>query len=56
MGRVEGVEWLALELGCSIDSLPTKYLGLPLEAKRRATYVWDEVEERLRKRLALWKR
>ena len=56
MGRVEGVERLALELGCSIGSLPTKYLGLPLGAKHRATYVWDEVEERLRKRLALWKR
>ena len=56
MGRVEGVERLALELGCSIGSLPTTYLGLPLKVKHRATYLWDEVEERLRKRLALWKR
>ena len=56
MGRIEGVERLALGLGCSIGSLPTKYLGLPLGAKHRATYMWDEVEERLRKRLALLKR
>ena len=56
MGRVEGVERLALELGCNIGSLPTKYLSLPLGAKHRATYVWDEVEERLRKRVALLKR
>ena len=36
--------------------LPTTYLGLPLEAKHNSTTVWDGVEERFRKRLALWKR
>ena len=55
MGRVDGVERLALELGCNIGSIPTDYLGLPLGTKHRANYVWDGVEERLRKRLALWK-
>ena len=53
VGRVER---LALELRCSIGSLPTNYLGLPLGTKHKASYLWDEVEERLRKRLALWKR
>ena len=42
MGRVDGVERLALELGCNIGSLPTNYLGLPLGTKHRANYVWDE--------------
>ena len=56
MGRVDGVERLALELGCNIGSLPTDYLGLPLGSKHKASYLWDGVEERLRKRLALWKR
>ena len=50
------MERLALELGCSIDSLPTEYLGLPLGGEHRVTYAWDGEEERLRKRLALWKR
>ena len=41
MGRVDGVERLALELGWNIGSLPTDYLGLPLGTKHRASYVWD---------------
>ncbi|RVW15738.1 putative ribonuclease H protein [Vitis vinifera] len=32
------------------------YLGLPLGAPNRASSVWDGVEERMRRRLALWKR
>ena len=56
VGRVDGVERLALELGCNIGSLPTDYLSPPLGSKHRASYMWDGVEERLRKRLALWKR
>ena len=36
--------------------MPTEYLGLPLGAKHKEARVWDGVEERFRKRLALWKR
>ena len=50
------MEKLAFELGCNIGSLPTEYLGLPLGAKFKAAKVWDGVEERFRRRLALWKR
>ena len=46
VGRVDDVEGLAFELGCNIGSLPIEYLGLPLG-------VWDGVEERFRRRLAL---
>ena len=49
IGRVEDMERLAFELGCNIGSLP-------LGAKHQAARVWDGVEERFRKRLALWKR
>ena len=56
VGRVENEEILAIELGCKIGYLPTEYLGLPLGAKRKASSVWDRVEERFRKRLANWKR
>ena len=57
MGRVENLEELAEELGCILGILPTTYLGLlPLGAKHNSTTIWDGVEERFRKRLALWKR
>ena len=52
---MENLEILALELGCDIGSLPTTYLGLPLEAKHNSQRVWDGKKERFRKRLVLWK-
>ena len=55
VGRVEGVEGLAHELGCSIGSLPTECLGLPLGVRHKTISLWDRVEERFLKRLALWK-
>ncbi|KAJ9701497.1 hypothetical protein PVL29_006726 [Vitis rotundifolia] len=56
VGRVENVEALASELGCKVGSIPSTYLGLPLGAPHKSVAVWDGVEERMRKRLALWKR
>ena len=51
IGHVVNVEELASELGCSVGSLPTSYLGLPLGANHKALGVWDSVEERFQKRL-----
>ena len=56
VGEVEEVEMMAAELGCRVGSSPTVYLGLPLGAPNKTSSVWDGVEERMRKRLALWKR
>ncbi|RVW71613.1 Transposon TX1 uncharacterized 149 kDa protein [Vitis vinifera] len=56
MGRVENAEVLASELGCKVGSLPSTYLGLPLGVPHKSVVAWDGVEERMRKRLALWKR
>ena len=56
VGRVDDVEGLAFEFGCNIGSLPTEYLGLPLGAKHKEARVWDGVEERFQRMLALWKR
>ena len=47
---------LALKVGCRTRTLPTTYLGLPLGMRHNATKVWDVVEEKFRKKLALWKR
>ena len=38
-----------------MGSLPSQYLGLPLEAPNKAHSMWDGVKERVRRRLALWK-
>ena len=56
MGRVNDIEDLALELGCKVGGLLSSYLGLPLGAPFKSEVVWDSVEERFRKRLAMWKR
>ncbi|WJZ96350.1 hypothetical protein VitviT2T_015043 [Vitis vinifera] len=56
VGEVEGVLDMAVEIGCKVGQLPTVYLRLPLEAPSRAFSVWDGVEEKMRRKLALWKR
>ena len=45
-----------MELGCKVGGLPSCYLGLPLGAPFKSVAVWDGVEERFQKRLAMWKR
>ncbi|RVW33526.1 Vesicle-associated membrane protein 727 [Vitis vinifera] len=56
VGCVVNAELLEAELGCKVGSLPSTYLGLPLGALHKSVKVWDGVEERMRKKLALWKR
>ena len=56
VGEVEEIEEMVVELGCRVGSLPTVYLGVPLGAYHKAPSMWDGVEERMRRRLALWKR
>ena len=53
---MHNIEDLALELGCKVAALPSCYLGLSLGPPFKSEVVWDGVEERLRKRLAMWKR
>ncbi|RVW69756.1 hypothetical protein CK203_061849 [Vitis vinifera] len=53
VGEVEEVDVMTVELGCRVGSLPSSYLGLPLRAPNKALSVWDGVEERVRRRLAL---
>ncbi|RVX05565.1 putative mitochondrial protein [Vitis vinifera] len=56
VGEVEDIEEMVVELGCKVGLLPTVYLGLPLGAHHKVVSMWDGVEERMRKRLAQWKR
>ena len=55
MGRVENVESLVREVGCTVGELPTTYMEIPFSANHKLESVWDGVKERYRKRLALWK-
>lgn len=45
VNEVPNLEELANLMGCSIGSLPTTYLGLPLGAKYKATEIWNGVIE-----------
>ena len=56
VGEVEEVNEMAVELGCRVGQLPAVCLGLPLGVPNKALSRWDEVEEKVRRRLALWKR
>ena len=56
IGEVEEVDEMTVELGCRVGQLPAVYLGLPLGAPNKAVSRWDGVEEKVRRRLALWKR
>ncbi|WKA08526.1 hypothetical protein VitviT2T_026242 [Vitis vinifera] len=55
VGRVLNIEGLALELGCKVGGFPSSYLGMPLGAAFNSLAVWNGVEERFRRRLAMWK-
>ena len=56
IGEVEEVDEMAVELRCRVGQLPAVYLRLPLGSPNKASSLWDGVEERVRRRLALWKR
>ena len=53
---MENVNQLVLELGCKVGTLPSTYLGLPLGSRQISMVVLDGVEEKLRRKLAMWKR
>ena len=53
VGNVVNLDDLALEVGCKTGTLPTTYLGLPLGMRHNATKVWDVVEKKFQKKLAL---
>jgi hypothetical protein len=56
MGHVPNVAVLAGYMGCRASSLPMSHLGLPLGARFKQKDVWNNVVEKMEKRLARWKR
>lgn len=56
MGEVPHIEELANSLCCNISSLLLHYLDLPLGATFKSKAIWDGVVEKMKKRLASWKK
>ncbi|WKA03180.1 hypothetical protein VitviT2T_021306 [Vitis vinifera] len=56
IGGVEEVDRVGAVFGCKVGNLPTNYLGLPLGASHKSCRVWDGVEERFKRKLAMWKK
>ena len=56
VGAVDNLDAMATELGCRFGHLPTTYLGLPLGAPHKFVVIWDSIEDKMHKRLALWKK
>ena len=56
VGSAVNMEVLVNEIGCKIGALPSSYLGIPLGAQHNSVAVWDVLEERFQRKLALWKR
>ena len=47
---------LAPILGCKVESIAIKYLGLPLGAQFKSTAIWTSILERMEKRLTGWRK
>ncbi|KAK3231468.1 hypothetical protein Dsin_003349 [Dipteronia sinensis] len=52
----DGTENWAAIVKCAKASLPISYLGLPLGGRQCLTLFWAELVQRIRNRMALWKR
>ncbi|XP_058185619.1 uncharacterized protein LOC131302843 [Rhododendron vialii] len=46
---------MANRMGCRVDKLPLKYLGLPLGANLRRISTWQPIVDRIKKKLSKWK-
>ncbi|XP_026451281.1 uncharacterized protein LOC113351530 [Papaver somniferum] len=56
IGEDDYIQELAIKLGCKVDSLPITYLGMPIGATKISVAIWDVIIERMKKKLAPWKR
>ena len=56
IGEVENVDRLARIFGCRVAGLHMKYLGLPLGAPYKSTTIWNDIVEKMGRKLAGWKK
>lgn len=55
MEVVSNISYLENPLGCKLEVLPLKYLGLPLRAFFKAKSIKNGIVEKIEKRLVGWK-
>ncbi|KAE8705601.1 hypothetical protein F3Y22_tig00110419pilonHSYRG00004 [Hibiscus syriacus] len=53
--QIKNVKNWAVQVGCSVGSFPTEYLGLPLGAKKNSEALWDPVFKNFSSKLVGWK-
>ena len=49
------VKYFADSMGCSVDTLPTKYLDYSLHSSKLKNSDWGLIIEKIEKRLSMWK-
>ena len=54
-GEVNNLDALANILQCRVDSLPMKYLGMPLGISFKTVSIWNPILEKMEKKLSGWK-
>ena len=55
VGEVNNLDALANILQCRVDSLPMKYLGMPLGTYFKTASIWNLILEKMEKKLSRWK-
>lgn len=55
VGGVRDIDKLVGELDYNVGSFPSTYLGLPFRVRYKAVFVWEGIEEKFRRKLAIWK-
>lgn len=56
LGADDKIQDLANILHCKVETLPFKYLGMPLGASRKQTSILEGVLEKFKSKLALWRK
>ena len=52
IGEVNNLDALANILHCRVDSLPMKYLGMPLGTSFKTASIWNPILEKMEKKLS----
>ena len=56
IGEVVDVHALAEFLGCRVGTLPMSDLGMPLGASHNSPSIWNPILEKIKRKLAGWKK
>lgn len=55
LNKSEWVDQLANTIGCKVERLRMKYLGLPLGANSKSSKIWTPMLDKIKQKLSLWR-